>query len=107
MAMKQFDPRNVPKIEFERYASTIYCPYDPNLTIDGVKLKFIVDVAADPSSLQYDHFKELGRFIDLKEDKMKTAIRRRLFSDMDLVEQRGVNGLYKLFHFHRSRDFTS
>ena len=99
MASKQFDPRNVPKTEFERYASTIYCPYDPNLTIDGVKLKFIVDVAADPSSLQYDHFKELGRFIsvDLKEDKIKTEIRRRLFADMDAVDQCGVNGLCRLF----------
>ncbi len=55
MAMKQFDPRNVPKIEF----------LFPNLTIGGVKLKFIVDVAADASSVQCDHFKELRRFISV------------------------------------------
>ena len=85
--------------QFERYASTVYCPYDPELTIAGTRLKFIVDVAADPTSLQYDHFKELGRFIsvDLKEDKMKTEVRRRLYNDMDLIDNSGVNGLCKLF----------
>ncbi len=87
------------KTEFERFASTVYCPYDPKLSIDGTKLKFIVDVAADPDSLQHDHFKELGRFIsvDLKEDKMKSEIRRRLSNDMDTVDASGLNGLCKLF----------
>ena len=33
------------------------------LTINGEKLRFIVNVAADPNSLQFDHFKELGRWI--------------------------------------------
>jgi hypothetical protein len=79
MAMKKFDPRFVPKLDYQRYGSTAYCPYDPKLTIGGEELKFIVSVAADKSSIQYDHFKELGRFIsvDLKEEKMKTEIRRR------------------------------
>jgi len=99
MAMKKFDPRYIPKIAYDRYGDTIYCPYDPNLTIGGEKLKFIVNAAADPDSLQFDHFKELGRFIsvDLKEDKMQTEIRRRLDSDMDVVDACGVNGLCKLF----------
>ena len=97
--MKQFDPRNEHKVDFERYAATVYCPYDPELTINGERLKFIVDAAADESSLQYDHFKELGRFIsvDLKEDKMKTEVRRRLDNDIDLVDKSGLNGLCKLF----------
>jgi hypothetical protein len=53
----------------------------------------------DPNSLQHDHFKELGRWIsvDLRETKMKTEIRRRLFSDLETVESCGVNGLCKLF----------
>ena len=59
-ASKKFDPRFVPRVDYERYGSTIYCPYNPNLEIDGEKLKFIVNVAADPTSLQFDHFKELG-----------------------------------------------
>src|SRR5690349_20643383 len=49
-AMKQIDPRYVPKVEHERYGST-FCPYDPNLVINGEKLKFIVNIAADPHTL--------------------------------------------------------
>jgi len=44
--------------------------------------------------------------VDLKEDKVKTEIRRRVFSDMDVIENSGVNGLCKLFlyqHFLISR----
>jgi len=99
MGMKKFDPRYVPNIDYERYGDTVYCPYDPNLTIGGEKLKFIVNAAADPDSLQFDHFKELGRFIsvNLKEDKMETEICRRLEKDMNTVDACGVNGLCKLF----------
>ena len=97
MAMKKFDPRYESK--YDRYGDTVYCPYDPALTINGERLKFLVNVAADRSSLQFDHFKELGRFIsvDLKENKVKAEIRRRLAADMDLVRGSGVNGLCKLF----------
>ena len=97
MAMKKHDPNA--KIQYETYGETVYCPYDPNLTIDGERMKFIVNVAADPKSLQFDHFKELGRFIsvDLKEDKVKAEVRRRLQSDIELVEGSGINGLCKLF----------
>ena len=57
------------------------------LTIDGEKLKFIVNVAADPNSLQFDHFKELGRWIsvNLSEDKVKLEIRRKLTEDVEIV----------------------
>ena len=100
-AAKQFDPRNMPRVEYERYGATIYCPYDPNLTINGEKLNFIVNTAADPSSLQFNHFKELGRWISvhLDEVQIKSEIRRKLQADMDLVENCGVNGLCKLFLF--------
>ena len=81
-----------------RHGETVYCPYDPALTINGERLKFIVDAAADPNS-QHDHFKELGRWIsvDLKETKMKTEIRRRLSADLEIVDACGVNGLCKLY----------
>ena len=78
------------------HGETVYCPFDPALTIDGERLKFIVNIANDPAIL---HFKELGRFIsvDLKEDKIKSEIRRRVFSDMETVEASGINGLRKLY----------
>jgi len=96
MGMKRFEAGDE---RYERYGETVYCPYDPALTINGERLKFIVDAAADPNSLQHDHFKELGRWIsvDLKETKMKTEIRRRLSADLEAVESCGVNGLCKLF----------
>ena len=58
MAMKKFDLRS-------QTEKSSYSPFDPNLTIAGEKIKFIVNVALDPNSLQYDHFKELGRFISV------------------------------------------
>ena len=48
-AMKKFDPRNV---DYKRFGDTVYCPFDPNLTIAGKKLRFIVSADADPESLQ-------------------------------------------------------
>ena len=65
MGMKRFDPRNVHKVDYTRFSETSYSPFDPELKIGGEKLRFIVNVAVDPSSLHYDHFKELGRFISV------------------------------------------
>ena len=108
MGMKKFDPRNTHKVEYERYGNTVYVPFDPDLKIAGSKIRFIVNTAADPESLQYDHFKELGRFIsvDLGEDKIRSEIRKRLLTDIGTIETSGVNGLCKLFlyeHFAVSR----
>src|SRR6185312_8223607 len=67
--------------------------------INGEKLRFIVNVAADPNSLQFDHFKELGRWIsvNLTENQVKKEIRRKLTDDMEVVDRCGVNGFHKLF----------
>ena len=96
MAMKRF--YNGSDSKYERYGETQHCAYDPALTIDGEPLKFIVNVAKDPNSIEYDHFKELGRFIgvDLKEVKVRSEISRRLNSDMEIADSCGVNGLGKL-----------
>jgi len=37
MGMKKFDPRWEHKVEYSRLGDTVYCPFDPNLTIDGKK----------------------------------------------------------------------
>jgi hypothetical protein len=98
MAMKRFN-NDAAHDEFERYGDTVYCPFDPHLNIGGEKLRFIVDVAADPQSLAFDHFKELGRWIsvDLKEDKVKSVLQNRVLSDLATVDASGVNGFCKLF----------
>jgi hypothetical protein len=102
MAMKRF--YNDSDSKYERYGDTQYCAYDPALTIDGEQLKFIVNLAKDPQSLEYDHFKELGRFIsvDLKEDKIRSEISRRLNADMALADNCGVQGLHKLYTYEHS-----
>ena len=95
MGMKKFDPRNVHKVDYQKVTAEQYSPFDPDLSIAGEKIKFIINVAVDPNSLQYDHFKELGRFIsvDLTEDKIKREIRKRFSEDMEKIETSGVNGL--------------
>jgi len=77
----------------------VYCPFDPKLSIGGNKIRFIVDVASDPGSLAFDHFKELGRWIsvDLKEDKIKSMVRKRVVDDLVAVDASGVNGFCKLW----------
>ena len=97
MAMKRFNSDNEKKLK-----DTTYAPFDPDLCIAGDKIRFIVNVAVDPKSLQYDHFKELGRFIsvDPKEHKIKAEIRKRFLDDVEKVETSGVNGLCKLFLYH-------
>ena len=105
--LKKFDSRNEHKIQYTRFGNTVYCPFDPNLTISGKKMGFITS-EADPDSLQSDHFKELGRWIsvDLSEDKVKKEISKKASNDLEKIELSGVNGLCKLFlyqHFLVSR----
>jgi len=105
MALKKFDLKFT---NGKNVNGMSYSPFDPDLKIAGEKIKFIINVALDPNSLQYDHFKELGRFIsvDLKENKVKREVRKRFLDDMEKVETSGVNGLCKLFlyqHFVVSR----
>jgi hypothetical protein len=98
MAMKKFNTSEQ-HLDADRYGSTVYCPFDPHLNIGGAKIRFIVDVAADPNSFAFDHFKELGRWIsvDLKETKVKSLVRKRVVDDMMRVDGSGVNGFCKLF----------
>ena len=76
--MKRFDPRYDHSVNYQKTSEVQYSPFDPELSIAGEKIRFIVNIAVDPASIQYDHFKELGRFIsvDLTEDKIKREIRK-------------------------------
>jgi len=102
--VKRFDPHSTSN-HYIRHGDSVYAPFDPELNIAGEKIRFIVNAAADSNSLQYD---QLGRLIsvDLREDKIRNEIQRRLLSDVEKVENSGVNGLCKLFlyeHFIVSR----
>src|SRR5690242_17985942 len=50
MAMKRFTSL---ESEYERHGDTQYCAYNPALKIAGEDLKFIVNVAKDPNSLEF------------------------------------------------------
>jgi hypothetical protein len=99
MAMKRFDDRSTHRKIFQRFGDTVYCPFDPDLHIGGEKIRFIVDVALEPGTLAFDHFKELGRWIsvDVNEEKVKVEVRKRVLNDLSLVDASGVNGFCKLF----------
>ena len=95
--MKKFDPRNEHKVDYTRFGNTVYCSFDPNLTISGKKMRFIVNSEADPESLLS---------VNLSEDKMKKEISKKVTHDLEKIELSGVNGLCKLFlyqHFLVSR----
>ena len=66
------------------------------MNIGGEKIRFIVDVSADRDSLAYDHFKELGRWIgvELKEDKVRKEIVRRVVDDGLVRGERAVQALF-------------
>jgi hypothetical protein len=101
--MISLSPRRLPLSIKQKFLIQFGLQANPALTVNGEHLKFIVDTDVDPNSLQHDHFKELGRWIsvDLRETKMKTEIRRRLFADLETVEC--VNGLCKLFIYEATR----
>ena len=109
---------------FEGHKGTRYTPFDPLLTIGGKKIGFIVTPCTrcsrganprclsgtccpcsscynepDPKSLFHDHFKFLGRRIGVDLNEVKTAhlVRKNFKTDMDLVDNTGLNGLMKLW----------
>ena len=108
MGFKKFDPRWEHKIDYPRHGKTVYCPFNPLLKVMGEDVNFMVNPAMSEDSLQFDHFKELGRWINvnLNEVKIKKELRKRFLSDLNTIELSGVNGLCKLFlyeHFAVSR----
>ena len=95
MAMKRFSAVNA---EVKRYGNTASVLLILNYPLVARRFVF-VDVAGDRETLAYDHFKELGRWIsvDLKEDKVKTVLQKRVVSDLATVDSSGLNGFCKLF----------
>jgi hypothetical protein len=75
-----------------------YLPYDPQLTVAGSKMKFIVDPAA-ADDFSKTHFKFLGRYIhvNLSEEGVKERITQVLDTELNLVEQSQLNGPMKLW----------
>jgi hypothetical protein len=99
LALKGFDTR----IKDEKFVpewNTSYSAFNPNLTINGEPVRFIMDQKMKPGLER--HFKFLGTWINskLSNQQVKEHIRKSLMSDMKLIDERShVNGVMKLWMY--------
>ena len=76
--------------ELKTRTMSSYSCYDPKVTVDGRPIPFVGD---DPDAW----FKYLGRLIqlDLKDDRIRAAVEKKLRSWLNLVDQTDLNGVQK------------
>ena len=61
---RQFDPRNKPSAKsssFKASFDTIYSAFDPQVSIAGTRMVYLLNPLIDKDILTHDHFKFLGR----------------------------------------------
>ena len=105
LAFKRFHKTD--KSGYNPYGDSQYSAFDPQLTIDGRPIGFIVDVNK-PKSFKNTHFKFVGRYIhwNLSEKDIRLKIESDFMSDMKAVDECGVKGLRKAWlyqHFVLAR----
>ena len=78
--------------------NTSYSPFNPNLTIDGQNIQFILDPSQE-DPFKASHFKFLGRWIHplAKEKHIKIKIRASFTEKMSRINESLVNGYMKLW----------
>ena len=83
---------------FTPISKTVYSPFDPQLSINGQPIKFIVS-PTEKDPFKATHFKFLGRWIhfSLSEEKIKERIRASLIEDINIVENSRIHGFMKLW----------
>ena len=89
------------KIKNEQYIPTtdsVYSPFDPGLSIDGVPMKFIID-PSEKDAFKAVHFKFLGRWLNslLSEKNIKDKISAFLANDIAIIDSSKLNGFMKLW----------
>lgn len=94
MAFRQFS-KSAPPSKFVKVNDTIYSVYDPQLTIAGKRMKFIMQ----DQSFKGSHFKFLGRWLceNLDEAAVKTFFLRKFRELLDIVESTPLDGFMKLW----------
>lgn len=97
LGMKLFEN----KIKNEQYIPTtdsVYSPFDPGLSIDGVPMKFIID-PSEKDPFKAVHFKFLGRWLNslLSEKNIKDKISALLANDIAIIDSSKLNGFMKLW----------
>ena len=101
LGLKQFDRRIKGESFVPLNPENNYSPFDPQLSIAGKKMQFIVD----PSKGKFkgEHFKFLGRWVHYYSDEagIKERIRSTFEDDLQTVAAANVNGFMKLWLYER------
>ena len=94
MAFRQFRDQ-APPSKYSKVSDTIYSAYDPQLTIAGQRMRFILE----NTSFKGSHFKFLGRWIHpkLSETATKTHFLNKFQELMGIVENTPIDGFMKLW----------
>ena len=99
---RQFDPRNKPSAKnssFRPSFDTVYSAFDPQVSIANTQMVYLLNPVINQDKLTHDHFKFLGRWINinLSEEKIKDHVRREFLKEVRLVDGLPINGLMKLW----------
>ena len=94
MAYRQFR-KSAPPSKYVKVDDPIYSIYDPQLTIAGQRMQFILQDATFKGS----HFKLLGRWIskNLGEAAIKTSFLQKFHELLGIVENVPLDGFMKLW----------
>lgn len=94
MGLRQFR-KSAPPSKFVKVNDTIYSVYDPQLTISGKRMKFILQ----DDSFKGSHFKFLGRWLrdNLDEAGVKTWFLHKFHELLGIVEGAPLDGFMKLW----------
>lgn len=95
-AQRKFTPGAESSKGFVKLNDTIYSPYNPNLTIDGKPIRFIID-STNKDPFKSRHFKFLGRWIsaDNNELEVQKFVKAQFILNMQRIDNSLVNGLMK------------
>ena len=94
MAFRQFR-KDAPRSKFVKVDKTIYSVYDPQLSIAGQRMKFILQ----DTSFKGSFFKFLGRWLcpNLDESAVKRNFLNKLHELSDILENDPIDGFMKLW----------
>ena len=106
MAMRQFRNKLPSRHGYIPLRDTIYSPYDPQLSISGVKFRCLLPhflsyntTSPLPTDFNYSHFQFRGRFTcpDITYTCINTQLSTQYWSCVSLVDSDPVNGAAKIW----------
>ena len=93
-AFRQFR-KSAPPSKYTKEGDAIYSAYDPQLTIAGQRMKFLMQ----DTSFKGSHFKFLGRWLNekLSDREVKSSFLRKLHELLGIVESDPLDGFSRLW----------